>query len=327
MTAPMRFGAYAPENFDDAFHGTVTVRTALQQSLNVPALQVLDAVGPDRLIVAHQERRRRAGAAEGRRARPRRGPRRRRRPPHRSRHALRGAGARRRSLPLDLARRGPRDGRNAAPPVRSRRRLAGGRCAASARRCRRTRSAARSPSRPAPPTATAMPGRSASTARMTIAVWVGRPDGARGAGPRRAPRRGADPVRSLPAHRPGAHAAGAAAAGRRLRAHDRTAGRTCSASVRAACPRSRPQRRAIRRSPSPFRPTARGSILPEARMAAVALKASAGRRPSPGSSTACRSSRGETRREALWESPGKGFARLSVIDAKGATASASVRVE
>ena len=46
----VRYGAYAPENFDDTFHGTVTVRTALQQSLNVPALQVLESVGPDRLV-------------------------------------------------------------------------------------------------------------------------------------------------------------------------------------------------------------------------------------------------------------------------------------
>ncbi len=46
----VRYGAYAPENFDDAFHGTVSVRTALQQSLNVPALQILNAVGPDRLM-------------------------------------------------------------------------------------------------------------------------------------------------------------------------------------------------------------------------------------------------------------------------------------
>ena len=46
----VRYGAYAPENFDDSFHGTVTVRTALQQSLNVPALQILNAVGPDRLM-------------------------------------------------------------------------------------------------------------------------------------------------------------------------------------------------------------------------------------------------------------------------------------
>jgi penicillin-binding protein 1C len=36
---------------------------------------------------------------------------------------------------------------------------------------------------------------------------------------------------------------------------------------------------------------------------------------------------GELRRQAIWEKPGKGFARLSVIDAKGATASAMVRME
>lgn len=47
---PTRFGAWAPENFDDTFHGTVTAREALQQSLNLPAVQLLDAVGPARLI-------------------------------------------------------------------------------------------------------------------------------------------------------------------------------------------------------------------------------------------------------------------------------------
>ena len=46
----IRYGAYAPENFDDSFHGTVTVRSALQQSLNVPALQILESVGSDRLV-------------------------------------------------------------------------------------------------------------------------------------------------------------------------------------------------------------------------------------------------------------------------------------
>jgi penicillin-binding protein 1C len=35
----------------------------------------------------------------------------------------------------------------------------------------------------------------------------------------------------------------------------------------------------------------------------------------------------EPRRDSLWEHPGRGFARLSVIDAKGATATAMVRVE
>ena len=39
---PIRFGVYAPENFDDEFHGTVTMRRALQQSLNVPALMLLE---------------------------------------------------------------------------------------------------------------------------------------------------------------------------------------------------------------------------------------------------------------------------------------------
>ena len=39
---PVRFGGYAPENFDQTFQGTVTVRRALQLSLNVPAIAVLD---------------------------------------------------------------------------------------------------------------------------------------------------------------------------------------------------------------------------------------------------------------------------------------------
>jgi penicillin-binding protein 1C len=46
---PVRFGAYAPENFDLTFQGTVTARRALQQSLNVPAVALLDAIGASRL--------------------------------------------------------------------------------------------------------------------------------------------------------------------------------------------------------------------------------------------------------------------------------------
>lgn len=45
---PFRYGAYAPENFDLTFQGTVTVRQALQLSLNVPAVAVLDAVNASR---------------------------------------------------------------------------------------------------------------------------------------------------------------------------------------------------------------------------------------------------------------------------------------
>lgn len=43
---PARFGTYAPRNFDKIFQGTVTVREALQRSLNVPAVKVMHAFGP-----------------------------------------------------------------------------------------------------------------------------------------------------------------------------------------------------------------------------------------------------------------------------------------
>jgi penicillin-binding protein 1C len=46
---PVRFGSYAPENFDMTFQGTVPVRKALQMSLNVPAIELLDRVGASRL--------------------------------------------------------------------------------------------------------------------------------------------------------------------------------------------------------------------------------------------------------------------------------------
>jgi penicillin-binding protein 1C len=46
---PVNYNGYAPKDFDGAFQGTVTVRTALQQSLNVPAVAVLDEVGATRL--------------------------------------------------------------------------------------------------------------------------------------------------------------------------------------------------------------------------------------------------------------------------------------
>ena len=46
---PARYGSYTPENFDLTFQGTVTVRRALQWSLNVPAIAVLGKVGVSRL--------------------------------------------------------------------------------------------------------------------------------------------------------------------------------------------------------------------------------------------------------------------------------------
>jgi penicillin-binding protein 1C len=47
---PTAFSGYAPTNFDGEYRGTVTIREALTQSLNVPAVIVLDAVGPARLF-------------------------------------------------------------------------------------------------------------------------------------------------------------------------------------------------------------------------------------------------------------------------------------
>ena len=52
---PTRFGRYAPKNFDDTFHGAVTIREALRQSLNVPAVKVLAAVGPTRMMARLKE--------------------------------------------------------------------------------------------------------------------------------------------------------------------------------------------------------------------------------------------------------------------------------
>ncbi|MEZ5583150.1 MAG: penicillin-binding transpeptidase domain-containing protein [Candidatus Competibacteraceae bacterium] len=46
---PTRFGNYTPSNFRNIYHGTLSVREALQRSLNIPAVAVLDRLGPGRL--------------------------------------------------------------------------------------------------------------------------------------------------------------------------------------------------------------------------------------------------------------------------------------
>ncbi len=45
---PLRFGNYAPENFDRGFAGRITAADALRQSLNLPAVALLNEVGPIR---------------------------------------------------------------------------------------------------------------------------------------------------------------------------------------------------------------------------------------------------------------------------------------
>jgi penicillin-binding protein 1C len=49
---PKRFAAYQPENFDRLFRGDVRVSEALQHSLNVPAVLVLERIGPQRFAAA-----------------------------------------------------------------------------------------------------------------------------------------------------------------------------------------------------------------------------------------------------------------------------------
>ena len=47
---PVQFGSYRPTNFDNEFRGTVTVREALARSLNIPAVKLLERVGPGRFL-------------------------------------------------------------------------------------------------------------------------------------------------------------------------------------------------------------------------------------------------------------------------------------
>ena len=54
---PTAFGTYVPQNFDGQFRGTVRVSDALQQSLNIPVIALIDALGPTALL----NRMRRAG--------------------------------------------------------------------------------------------------------------------------------------------------------------------------------------------------------------------------------------------------------------------------
>ncbi|MGB8817583.1 MAG: penicillin-binding protein 1C [Rhizobiaceae bacterium] len=55
---PSNFSGYRPRNFDSAYQGDVSARDALQMSLNVPAVKLLEAVGTPALF----SRLRRAGA-------------------------------------------------------------------------------------------------------------------------------------------------------------------------------------------------------------------------------------------------------------------------
>ncbi|WP_375175907.1 penicillin-binding protein 1C [Pseudooceanicola sp.] len=49
---PMEFDGYAPQNFDGEFRGEVRIADALRLSLNLPAVQLTEALGPQNLMAA-----------------------------------------------------------------------------------------------------------------------------------------------------------------------------------------------------------------------------------------------------------------------------------
>jgi len=49
---PSDFSGYRPQNFDRQYRGTIRAREALQQSLNIPVVALIEALGPARLLTA-----------------------------------------------------------------------------------------------------------------------------------------------------------------------------------------------------------------------------------------------------------------------------------
>ena len=54
LDAPLRYGGYAPGNFDGTFHGEVTVTEALSHSLNTPVVRLLARLGEARVTAAFE---------------------------------------------------------------------------------------------------------------------------------------------------------------------------------------------------------------------------------------------------------------------------------
>ena len=50
-----RFGSYLPDNFDKTFYGMVTVKDALVWSLNIPVVELLNEIGPQRFLGVLEE--------------------------------------------------------------------------------------------------------------------------------------------------------------------------------------------------------------------------------------------------------------------------------
>lgn len=323
---PARFGVYRPENFDDAFQGTVTIRLALQQSLNVPAVMLLNAIGPNRLIA----RMKNAGAEPSL-------------PPDAVPGlavGLGGAGVKLTDLAtlyLALARDGealpliwrPQDRALAAPPHRLFEKAAAwqvGNVLIGA-----------------PPPENAVGGKIAYKTGTsygyrdawavgfdganTVAVWVGRPDGA--------------PVSDLVGRKAAAPIlfdAFQRIGEKRVALKPPPSGvlfaRTSELppALQRFRPGALPEVAAAGSGDAPltisFPPEgARVEVTDGEPDATLSLKAMGGAPPFTWLADGLPIVIGEQRREAVWDKPGKGFARLSVIDARGHTASVRIRLD
>jgi penicillin-binding protein 1C len=323
---PSRFGLYQPENFDLSYQGTVTARRALQLSLNVPAVELLSDVGAPRFLARLHN----AGAEI---EMPKEAP------PGLA-VALGGLGIRLSDLArlyAGLARGGdvPDLVRTAdAPPQ-----------AASGRRIAEPVAAwyVFDILRGAPPPASALAGRIAFKTgtsygyrdawavgfdkRITVAVWVGRPDGA--AVPGLVGRQVAAPIvfdafaryggepEPIPPPKDVLFASTATLPPPlRHRRTDapKTIAATATSTLRIAYP------------PDGARIDL-GVTGSAAEASPLAMKAQGGVPPLTWLVNGRPVGEAEARRQASWQPDGAGFARVSVVDSTGATDSVSVRVE
>lgn len=289
---PLRFANYAPENFDRGFAGQVTAAEALRMSLNLPAVALLDRIGPLRFAAALKA----AGAPVHL-------------PPGATPSlplALGGAGTTLREMVTLYAALG---GGGIAQPLR----LTPGEATPGNRvlEARAAQQAAAALVQPFPgggpagigwKTGTSWGGRDAWAfgvdGRHVAGVWVGRPDGT-----------------PLPG-----------ATGRNLALPILS---RAFALLPAAPREPLPRRAAITAEAAPdrlrllFPPP--GAVLVEG-AGSVTLRAMGGQRPLTFLVDGQPIAHERARREASWLPPGPGFFRVTVLDAEGQAARAEVRV-
>ena len=330
---PTHFGAYGPADFDAGFAGTVTARRALQQSLNLPAVALLERVGPARFLARLAD----VGVPTVLPGTA---------PPGLA-VALGGLGLRL----VDLARLYAGLARGGSVPALVERLEPPAPPAAPARILTDAVSAwmVGEVLRGAPPPANALPGRLAFKtgtsygfrdalalgfdARFTLAAWLGRPDN--GAVPGLVGRSAAAPLLfeaaarlpgpvDVPPRPPGVPEPDAPLPEPLKRFGPAGAEAACRAGDAASpCGRAAP---ALRIAYPPDGATVDlGLAAHDGPPAALALKAEGGAPPFTWFVNGLPAG-GSTRRETRWQPDGAGFARLTVIDAGGRAAGAAVRL-